>query len=238
MPVMNSYQYDGDELDIFKHAVNWKQYWASFVEEYVQGDVLEVGAGIGANTFQLLNSRQTRWVCLEPDRELAARLEILLKSSERSSSCHVISGTLETLSPESLFDVIMHIDVLEHIQDDREELTRAAKHLKPNGRLIVLSPAHMWLFSRFDREIGHHRRYNKRTLINLIPEYLKLEHLLYLDCVGLLASLANRLLLRQSLPSLKQIKFWDRTMIPFSRRLDGCFFYHVGKSILGVWRKG
>ena len=233
---MNKLQYDGSELDLFKYAMNWKGYWASLITNYLHGEVLEVGAGIGSNALLLRNGRQRRWVCLEPDGALARRLQTRLKASGLESRCEVTSGTLETLAPEELFDVIMHIDVLEHIQDDRAELVRAASHLRPDGRLIVLAPAHEWLFSRFDEKIGHYRRYNKATLVDLVPKCLKLERLLYLDSVGLCASLTNRLLLRQTLPSLREIRIWDGIMIRCSKRLDSFLFYRVGKSVLGVWQ--
>lgn len=152
------------------------------------------------------------------------------------SFCEVASGTLETLAPDELFDLIIHIDVLEHIQDDRAELARAADHLRPDGRLIVLAPAHEWLFSRFDKAIGHYRRYDKRKLADLAPKCLKLERFLYLDCVGLCASLANRLFLRQTLPSLRQIKIWDGIMVPCSKWLDSLLSYRTGKSVLAVWQ--
>ncbi len=235
---MNSYQYEGGELDLFKHAENWKRYWGSFIGGYLQGDVLEVGAGIGSNTLLLRGSRQKRWVCLEPDRGLAAQLQTLISTRSSTGSCRVIEGALDALAPEELFDVVMYIDVLEHIRDDRRELALASKHLKPNGRLILLAPAHNWLFSRFDKEIGHLRRYDKKTLAASVPKVLTLERLLYLDCMGLFSSLANRLFLKQSLPSLRQIRIWDKILVPGSRRLDGCFFYRVGKSILGIWRNG
>ena len=53
----------------------------------------------------------------------------------------------------------------------------------------------------------------------------------------MLLSLANRLLLQQKLPTLKQILFWDKRVIPLSRILDPVLGYRVGKSILGVWQK-
>ena len=40
------------------------------------------------------------------------------------------------------FDCILYIDVLEHIENDRQELIEAKKRLKPGGRLIILAPAH------------------------------------------------------------------------------------------------
>lgn len=233
---MNDFQYLGSELDLFEHAINWKRYWSSLIQTYLHGDVLEVGAAIGLNTVLLRNYSQRRWVCLEPDALLAERLRAFVDDRKLIHLCEVVVGTIETLTPKDLFDVIMYIDVLEHIEDDKGELSRAACHLKRGGRIILLAPAHEWLFSKFDRAIGHYRRYNRRALTAVTPKYLELERLIYLDCVGVFASLANRLLLKQTLPSLKQIIAWDRMMVPCSKWLDACLLYQIGRSVLGVWQ--
>src|SRR5262249_14397558 len=96
----------------------------------------------------------------------------------------------------------------EHIADDRSELAAAAAHLKPGGKLIVLGPAHPWLYSPFDKALGHYRRYTRRMLAAAVPADLQRVELIYLDSVGLLASTGNRLLLRRSLPSPRQIRIW------------------------------
>jgi hypothetical protein len=53
----------------------------------------------------------------------------------------------------------------------------------------------------------------------------------------LLASLSNRWL-KQRLPTVGQIQLWDAWMVPVSRVLDPLLQYAIGKSVLGVWRKG
>jgi hypothetical protein len=143
------------------------------------------------------------------------------------------------LNPTEQFDAILYIDVLEHIADDADEMRRAAAHLREGGRCIVLSPAHQWLFSEFDAAIGHHRRYSRKSLkaAGKGVDSLRLERLCYLDSCGLLASTANRLLLRQSMPGLRQILFWDRFLVRGSRLLDPLLFYGAGKSVLGVWTR-
>jgi SAM-dependent methyltransferase len=146
-----------------------------------------------------------------------------------------ICGTTETISGQ--FDTIVYIDVLEHIADDRKEMKRAAELLKPNGRLIILSPAHQFLFTPFDAAIGHFRRYNKQMLRAITPKELSLERLWYLDGIGMFASLGNLLLLRKSMPTKAQLGFWDGWMIPISRIVDRLTFYSVGKTVLGVWIK-
>jgi hypothetical protein len=125
---------------------------------------------------------------------------------------------------------------LEHISNDREELSQAALHLRPGGHVIVLSPAHQRLFSPFDATIGHFRRYNRPMLRTISPASLRLERMRYLDCAGLILSAANMLLLRQSMPTKAQLRFWDRWIIPISRVFDRLFLYSVGKTIIAVWR--
>lgn len=233
----NEFAYSGEELDLFAAATHWKSYWRSHIAQFVRGNVLEVGAGVGTNTRLLHDEKVRRWVCLEPDPKLAERLREAIVSLPAGARCEVVVGTLARLSQTDRFDSILFLDVLEHIEDDKAELARAADHLEPAGTLVVLTPAHPWLFSRFDEAIGHYRRYTKATLEKVAPKGLKLELLFYLDSVGLLASLANRFLLNSGKPTSGQITLWDRVLVPCSRWLDPLLRYSAGKSILGVWRK-
>ena len=66
--------YVGGELDLFALAKNWKTYVRTQIADYIRGDVLEVGAGIGGTTVALHDGTARHWVCLEPDATLAARL--------------------------------------------------------------------------------------------------------------------------------------------------------------------
>lgn len=230
------FRYSGDELDLFAHARNWKRYWSSRIRPYVAGDVLEVGAGLGANAEYLLTDAVRSWTSLEPDPRLAGRLRARAAGLPEGRST-VLVGTLGTIDAGARFDAILYIDVLEHIADDREELRRAAAHLRDGGFLVVVSPAHQFLFTEFDRAVGHHRRYDRKALGACAPPELALARLHYLDSAGILASLGNRLLLRKADPTQKQILFWDRALVPVSRVLDRALAFSVGKSIVGVWKK-
>jgi SAM-dependent methyltransferase len=234
---MIDFQYGGTELELFAGAHNWKSYWSRRLRPYVAGDVLEVGAGIGSNTPFLDTSGEGQSVCLEPDLRLFAQLTGRLAQTKNPSGRKTLCGTLQDLGTSQKFDTIIYIDVLEHIENDREELENAASLLRPDGRIIVLSPAHQWLFTSFDAAIGHFRRYSRATLRGISPPRLLLEQLIYLDSVGLLFSIANRLFLRQSMPTKAQLRFWDLWGVPVSRVLDRCLFDLVGKSIIGIWRR-
>lgn len=234
---MTDYAYVGGELDLFAAAINWKAYFRSHLEPYLGTEVLEVGAGLGGTTRLLCHGRPRRWVCLEPDRALADRLRQSVGDGKLPATCEVVVGTLEQLQGEGRFDTLLYIDVLEHIEDDRGELARAATLLRTGGHVLALSPAHPWLYTPFDQAIGHCRRYTKKTLAALTPQTLKLVRLLYLDSVGLLASLGNRLLLQRAMPSPKQIAVWDKIFVRLSRITDPLLAHSVGKSVVGVWRK-
>ena len=215
----------------------WKSYFRRHVNPYLGDDVLEVGAGLGGTTKLLCRpgNGQGAWVCLEPDAELAQGLRLAIERGELPRPCQVVVGTLDQIAPDSRFDSVLYVDVLEHIADDREELARAAAHLRPGGHLVVLGPAHPWLFSPFDQAIGHHRRYTRASLRALTPEGLVPVRSLYLDSVGLLASLGNRLLLRSSQPGPGQIAFWDKVLARCSRLVDPLVGYSLGKSVLYIW---
>jgi SAM-dependent methyltransferase len=228
--------YVGGELDIFVHARNWKRYWSSRVAPWVRGRVLEVGAGFGANTPLFVRPGVSRIWALEPDPELAGRLRAAHGEEMGGVPLHILTGTLESVPDELRFDTVLYIDVLEHIADDRDELLRAAARLDAGGHLIVVAPAHQSLYTDFDRAIGHHRRYTRASLCVCAPPGVSLVKVEYLDSFGLLASLSNRWL-RQSLPTLRQIRFWDRFIVRASIPLDAITGHHLGKSVLAVWKK-
>lgn len=225
--------YIGSELELFAHAQQWKAYYKSLITPYFGKRVLEVGAGLGATTAALCDGTQEEWICLEPDSNLLSQLQ----SRSLPGCCRPQLGFVATLAPDSCFDSILYIDVLEHIADDRAELDRASQHLAPGGHLIVLSPAYQFLFSPFDESIGHHRRYTRSTLSALAPSGCRLAELRHLDSVGLFTSLANRLFLRQPLPTYSQILFWDRRLVPISRLIDRLMGFRFGRSVVAIWEK-
>ena len=63
---MAEFHYVGHELELFAEVRNWKSYWARQLQPFIHGDILEVGAGIGANTPFLDDGVRGRWVCLSP----------------------------------------------------------------------------------------------------------------------------------------------------------------------------
>jgi SAM-dependent methyltransferase len=224
-----NFRYSGEELPLMARAVRWKSYVAELVRPHLGPSVLEVGAGIGNNIAYLRRPPVRDWTAVEPDPDQATQI--------CDPGVRVVVGTLAAIGATERFDAILYLDVLEHIADDAAELRHAAMHLVPGGRLVVLSPAHRWLTSPMDAAVGHHRRYSAAGLRALTPIGCRLEVLDYLDAVGCLASLANRLVLRRAQVSAGQIRLWDGVFVPLSRRLDRWLGFRCGKSLLAVWRR-
>lgn len=231
------FEYVGNELELFAHARNWKSYFRSQLSPFIQGEVLEVGAGLGGTTTVFQEDAFTTWTCLEPDQALIEQLKERLTAIPVNDRYRYHHGLLEQLDTNQRYDAILYIDVLEHIEADREEVQKAARLLKPGGRLIILSPAYQFLFSPFDAKIGHFRRYTLKALKLITPDHCNVEKGFYLDSIGLFASLANRLFLKASLPTPKQIAFWDNVLVRCSRWMDWLVLHRVGRSVIVIWQK-
>ncbi len=235
---MSNIEYIGNELELFKYARNWKSYYSTAIEAFIKGDVCEVGAGLGGTTTALINANTNSWLAIEPDEELSSQIETELIGNPFAHKVTVLHGTLDDVPENMLFDTILYIDVIEHIEHDLREFENAVKKLKKGGHLIILVPAFNWLYNEFDKNIGHYRRYNKEMLNALAKDTemskVKLE---YYDCLGLFASVVNKLFLKKPVPSPENIRLWDKNLIPLSKIIDPIIFRLFGKSLIGIWKK-
>lgn len=229
--------YEGSELALFGKAVNWKGYWGRKLAPFVKGRVLEVGAGLGSNAPSLGLSAGRDWTLLEPDSDMCGQIRDRLERGELPGEARVVCGLLRDLPAEPAFDSIVYIDVLEHIEDDRTELVEAIRRMRPGGHLIVLSPAYQYLFSPFDAAIGHHRRYDRASLLAVAPHGLRPVKAFYLDSLGLLLLFLNRFLFRQSSPTPATIRLWDSVIVRLSRLLDPVLGFSAGRSVIAIWSK-
>ncbi|MCO6460728.1 MAG: class I SAM-dependent methyltransferase [Saprospiraceae bacterium] len=235
---MTSIDYIGNELELFKYARNWKLYYCKAIDPFIKGDVCEVGAGLGGTTTALINSKTKTWLAIEPDGQLASQISSEMIGNPHKDKVKVFQGTLADLDQGKLFDTIMYIDVIEHIEKDREEFDLALKRLRPGGHLIILVPAFNFLYNEFDKNIGHFRRYNKPMLNALAKgRQVRKVKLVYYDCLGLFASVVNKLFLKKPVPSARDIRLWDEKLIPVSKLIDPLIFRSFGKSLIGVWQK-
>lgn len=119
--------------------------------------ILEVGTGTGSNLAML--QRYGTVEAIEPDDSARAL------ASERSG-IDVLGGLLPhgVALEDGRYDLIVLLDVLEHIDDDLGTLEVLRRKLTPGGRLLLTVPSTPWLWSAHDVAHHHKRRYTARAL--------------------------------------------------------------------------
>ena len=71
----------------------------------------------------------------------------------------ILNKTIKNVKNE--YDTILYLHVLEHIENDQDEIREAEKRLKKGGHLLIMVPAHQKIYSNLDRAVGHYRRYER-----------------------------------------------------------------------------
>ncbi|WP_274376908.1 class I SAM-dependent methyltransferase [Desulforamulus reducens] len=80
------------------------------------------------------------------------------------------------------FDLVLCLDVLEHLPDERPALHELKRVVRPGGMLVFTVPAFRWLWGRHDELNNHYRRYNFGELINLLKKSnLRVERTTYFN---------------------------------------------------------
>ncbi|WP_051713065.1 class I SAM-dependent methyltransferase [Spirillospora albida] len=128
----------------------------------VPGVALDVGAATGG-TARVLQRRgwHVTAVDLNPDAVALAR--------ERGVDAH--QGDARYLQcPTSRYDLVLALDVLEHIEEDARAAAEIARVLRPGGVALVSVPCDMELWSAHDVAAGRVRRYERQDLITLIED--------------------------------------------------------------------
>jgi SAM-dependent methyltransferase len=117
--------------------------------------ILDVGCGTGATTASLSAFGDVIGLDLGPAALRHARARGL----------PVARGSAERLPVRAAsLDVVVALDVLEHLDDDRRALDEMLRVLRPGGLLLATVPAYAFLWSGHDDAIGHRRRYVRRQL--------------------------------------------------------------------------
>ena len=123
--------------------------------------ILEIGCGTGHNLMMLKRFGRVDGIEIDPAARMIASGR--LGSTIRDAPLPALSG-VETRA----YDLVAILDVLEHVEEDREALVSIAKRLRPGGKILITVPAHPWMWSAHD-EVNHHkRRYTRKSLAAVI----------------------------------------------------------------------
>ena len=155
--------------------------------------LLEVGAGVGQNVSALAEFGQVDVIEIS---------EVGLDALRKIPEITRVMGEPIPFDLDETYDVIVAMDVVEHIEDDREALNWMAEHLKPGGLLFATVPAYQWLFSEHDVALHHFRRYTAGQLKGILPSFVDVLRLGYFNSVlfpvAASVRLAKKLVARKS----------------------------------------
>jgi hypothetical protein len=126
-------------------------------------------------------------------------------------------------------------NVLEHIEDDLAIVKHCARLLEPGGWFVAFAPAGKWLYSEFDRIIGHHRRYgraDRKRLAEVVSgdAWLVLREYRYVNVVGALGWFVKMRLLGRRAVSAGDAALVQR-LLPVIGAIDNLRL-PVGQSVL------
>jgi SAM-dependent methyltransferase len=149
--------------------------------------ILEIGCGTGHNVLMLQHFGRVDAIELDPAARQVA--ETRLGRPVGNASLPALPGV-----PDGTYDMVAILDVLEHVEADRDALASIARKLKPGGKILITVPAHPWMWSAHDVVNHHHRRYTRKSLKAVIGEAgLRIEMIGYFNSLLFPLAAAARL---------------------------------------------
>lgn len=190
----------------------------SFAKFIIGGRTLEVGSGHGIYSKKIAGLTE-QLIVSDIDALAIERIAAELVSLKNIEYLVMDGIDVDRLSSK-VHNVIL-INLLEHIKDDALFLRICHNILYPEGQLIIFTPAFPCLFSNYDKEAGHYRRYTKRTLRELLREQFTIKKIRYFNAIGFFGWLFNKYAQShiQSPRTDMQIKLYDR-VIPLLKYVD------------------
>ena len=202
---------------------------------YLGDDPLELGSGLGDYAQTWLDAGVPGLTLTEVDPERSERLTLRFADEPR-----IRVETLDILDPpEGSYSSLVAFNVLEHIRDHVGALRAAHRLVVPGGTVITFVPAFMFAMGRFDRVVGHYRRY---TVSSLRATYaaagIEVERMHYVNAPGLAAWVIGVRLMGMTPGDSVALQAWDKTVTRASRALEGRISPPFGQSIFAVGRLG
>jgi SAM-dependent methyltransferase len=104
--------------------------------------VLDAGAGFGQYTWRMSSmNRGWRIKAIDINQEQVDDCNYFFKKTGRSERVHYETGDLTALNEENIYDFIITVDVMEHIEKDVLVFNNFCKALKSNGLLLISTPS-------------------------------------------------------------------------------------------------
>jgi glycosyltransferase involved in cell wall biosynthesis len=210
-------EYGSEILARLNRAPRFTKWMADTIRPYVGERVLEIGAGIGNLTANLIP--RTVYCASDINPQYLDRLD-KLRQSRPYLNVQFTDASLEESYPEEEFDTVICLNVIEHLKDDEGALRNIRRRIKRSGRAIILVPNGPGLYGSLDRVLGHYRRYTREQLLATCESAgFRVEKVLRFNRIGSPAWWWNGKVLKGTTFGLWQLKVLN-TLLPLVRPID------------------
>ena len=210
--------YGSQILGRLNRAPRFTRWMAEVIRPYIGQTVLEIGAGIGNLTAQLI-PRVLYWAT-DVNPLYLMYLENVGRNRPYMKVGFTDAEQVATYPRDQKFDTVICLNVVEHLADDRGAVLNIRSALDAGGHAIILVPCGPNLYGTLDEVLGHQRRYTRDSLEKLIiSANFELEKMIEFNRVGVVAWWVNGRLLRRRTFGLWQIKALN-VMTPVFRAID------------------
>jgi len=229
-----------ETLSTLANADRFNQWMFDTIRPFIKGRIFEAGSGIGNISGLLLNMGNP--VVLS---DYSAAYRGLLQ--EKFSGHPHFSGVLDMdlgdirfnekfAGYAGTFDTVIALNVIEHIKEDGRAIANCTRLLKEGGHLIVLVPAYQLLYNRFDKELGHFRRYSRKEMQRLASPHLSILRCRNFNLAGILGWFVSGTILKNKVIPSYQMDVYN-ALVPLFRIMDRVAFHRIGLSVWLVGKK-
>ena len=227
-------EYGSQILGRLNRAPRFTHWMADVIRPFIGERVLEIGAGTGNLTLQLIPRKLYYASDINP--HYLTYLKNLIPDHPYLRVGYTDGEKHDSYPSDEKFDTVICLNVVEHLENDFGALRNIRDALEENGRAIVLVPCGPGLYGTLDKVLGHYRRYSKEQFTELAARAgFQLEALLSFNRFGSPAWWLNGRLLRRKTFGLWQIKILN-FLTPLVRVIDR-FLPLPPLSIIAVLRK-
>jgi len=222
-----------ETLSVIGLCHNYNTWIYNIIRPYLGQQILEVGCGIGNLTEYFRENRMLTAI----DKELRYIEFMKLEFPDVGMyQCDIVTPQI-LRNKEGTFDSVVCINVLEHIEEDEKALSNMYSLLKKSGNIILMVPAHQYLYGSLDENVGHLRRYNKKTLVDKVKEAgFKIKESYYFNRLGVSGWFVNGRIRKRRQISFIQLLIFDR-MVFLIKRIDSWLNLPFGISLFVIGEK-
>ena len=223
-------------LEVIAKADRFNRWMYDQFRNYLKGEILEIGSGIG-NISKLVIEEGHPVTLSDYNEEYCESLKIQFAGTKNVRDILRI----DLLHPQfhdkyssfkERFDSIFLLNVIEHIEDDDLAIKNCRYLLRPGGHLILLAPAYSWLYSSFDRQLGHFRRYSLKALSNMLTKNkFSILSGSYFNFTGIGGWLLFGKILNQKMLSRSEMSVFNK-IVPIAKAFDKLLGKKIGLSVI------